>query len=68
MKKENEREVSNEYNDEDPDLLQSLLVNRFISKNLAVDIVEERWLLFTCGISQCQKRRNCRDIPKAIFI
>ena len=27
-------EVSNEYNDEDPDLLQSLLVNRVISKNL----------------------------------
>jgi SAM-dependent methyltransferase len=27
-------EVSNEYNDEDPDLLQSLLVNRIISKNL----------------------------------
>jgi SAM-dependent methyltransferase len=27
-------EVSNEYNDGDPDLLQSLLVNRVISKNL----------------------------------
>ena len=27
-------EVSNEYTDEDPDLLQSLLVNRVISKNL----------------------------------
>ena len=27
-------EVSNEYNDEDPDLLQSLLVNRVIAKNL----------------------------------
>jgi SAM-dependent methyltransferase len=27
-------EVSNEYSDEDPDLLQSLLVNRVISKNL----------------------------------
>ena len=27
-------DVSNEYNDEDPDLLQSLLVNRVISKNL----------------------------------
>jgi SAM-dependent methyltransferase len=27
-------EVSNEYNDEDPELLQSLLVNRVISKNL----------------------------------
>jgi SAM-dependent methyltransferase len=27
-------EVSNEYNDEDPELLQSLLVNRVIAKNL----------------------------------
>jgi SAM-dependent methyltransferase len=28
------KEVSNQYTDEDPDLLQSLLVNRVISKNL----------------------------------
>ena len=60
-------DVSKENTDEDPDLLQSLLVNRVVSKNLR-SLLKRGGLLSTCGISQCKKRRIPEHIPKAIFI
>jgi hypothetical protein len=42
-------DVSKEHTDDDPDLLQSLLVNRIISKKIAF-ISQERRILRTCRI------------------
>ena len=59
--------VSNEFTDEDPDLLQSLLVNRVISKNLR-SLVKRGGYCLRVELANAKREEFPKIFQKAIFI